>query len=195
MWIDRGAVVCLVALVIWILVSGLDDLWITLVFCCRRKPRFRWPSETELAGAEQRRIAILLPLWREQAVIGKMLEHNLEVIRYSEYDFFIGVYPNDAHTIRAVQDVALVDPRVHVAFCPHDGPTSKADCLNRAYHGMIEYEDRHGVHYDIVMTHDAEDLIHPEALRLTNWFSRDYDMVQIPVLPLPTGLLDWTHGL
>lgn len=195
MWIDRGAAVWLVVLVIWILVSGLDDLWITLLFCCRRKQRFQWPSEAELAGARQRRIAILLPLWREHAVIRKMLEHNLEVIRYSEYDFFVGVYPNDSHTIRAVQEVALADPRVHVAFCPHDGPTSKADCLNRAYHGMIEYEGRHGVHYDIVVTHDAEDLINPESLRLINWFSGDYDMVQIPVLPLPTGLRDWTHGL
>ena len=195
MWIDRGAVVCLVALVIWILVSGLDDLWITLVFCCRRRPRFRWPSEAELAGGRQKRIAILLPLWREHAVIRKMLEHNLAVIRYSEYDFFVGVYPNDAPTIRAVEEVALADPRVHVALCPHDGPTSKADCLNRAYHGMIEYEGRHGVYYDIVVTHDAEDLIHPESLRLINWFSCDYDMVQIPVLPLATGLRDWTHGL
>ena len=195
MSVDRGMVVCLVALVIWILVSGLDDLWITLVFCCRRKPRFCWPSEAELAGARQRRIAILLPLWREHDVVRKMLEHNLAVIRYAEYDFFIGVYPNDAHTVRAVQEVARAHPRVHLALCPHDGPTSKGDCLNRAYHGMTEYEGHHGVQYDIVVTHDAEDLIHPESLRLINWFSRDHDMVQVPVLPLPTGLRDWTHGI
>jgi bacteriophage N4 adsorption protein B len=45
-----------------------------------------------------------------------------------------------------------------------------------------------------VMTHDAEDLIHPESLRLINWYARSYDMIQMPVLPLPTGG-EWTHGL
>jgi len=143
----------------------------------------------------QRRIAILLPLWREHNVIGEMLDHNLGVIRYGKYDFFVGVYPNDWLTIRAVQRVVRNHSHVHLAICPHIGPTSKADCLNRAYHGMTEHEGRCGVRYEIVVTHDAEDLIHPESLRLINWFSRAYEMVQVPVLPLPTGLREWTHGL
>jgi adsorption protein B len=194
-WLDAWIAACLVPLAVWILVSGLDDLWITLVFLFHRHRPFPWPSEAELAGARQRRIAILVPLWREYDVITKMLEHNLAVIRYGNYDFFVGVYPNDWHTVWAVQNAARADPRVHVAVCPHLGPTSKADCLNRAYHAMSEYEGRHGVHYEIVITHDAEDLIHPESLRLINWFSQDYEMVQVPVLPLPTGLRELTHGL
>jgi adsorption protein B len=28
-----------------------------------------------------------------------------------------------------------------------------------------------------------------------NWYSRDYAMVQVPVLPLPTGLCEFTHGI
>lgn len=195
MWLDACVAACLVPLAVWILVSGLDDLWITLVFLFHRRRAFPWPSEAELAGARQRRIAILVPLWHEHDVIAKMLEHNLAVIRYANYDFFVGVYPNDWLTVREVQRVARSDRRVHVALCPHLGPTSKADCLNRAYHGMSEYEGRQGVRYDIVVTHDAEDLIHPESLRLINWFSREYAMVQVPVLPLPTGLRDFTHGL
>ena len=194
-WLDAWVAACLVPLAVWILLSGLDDLWITLVFCLKRRPPFPWPSEAELAGASQRRIAILVPLWREFDVIGKMLEHNLEVIRYANYDFFVGVYPNDWNTVRAVQEMARIDPRVHVALCPHLGPTSKGDCLNRAYHAMSDYERREQARYEIVMTHDAEDLIHPESLRLVNWFSRDYDMVQVPVLPLPTPLREWTHGI
>lgn len=194
-WLDPWVAACLVPLAIWILVSGLDDLWITLVYLFHRRKAFAWPSEEELAGARQRRIAILVPLWHEQNVIAKMLEHNLEVIRYANYDFFVGVYPNDWLTVREVQRIARRDRRVHLALCPHRGPTSKADCLNRAYHGMSEYEGRNGARYDIVVTHDAEDLIHPESLRLINWFSREYEMVQVPVLPLATGLGEWTHGL
>ena len=49
--------------------------------------------------------------------------------------------------------------------------------------------------FDIVMTHDAEDLIHPESLRLINYFARTYDMVQMPVLALPTPAREWSHGL
>src|SRR5690349_9954390 len=106
------------------LLSGLDDLWITLVFCGARRTRVAWPSEEELAGEPQRRIAVLVPLWREHQVIGQMLEHNLEVIRYANYDFFVGVYPNDRHTVSVVQAAARADPRVHLALCPHLGPTS-----------------------------------------------------------------------
>jgi adsorption protein B len=82
-----------------------------------------------------------------------------------------------------------------VAVCPHDGPTSKGDCLNWTYQAMLEYEHRRGVDFEIIMTHDAEDLVHPESLLLINWFSRDYEMVQIPVLPLGTPWREWTHGI
>ena len=79
--------------------------------------------------------------------------------------------------------------------CPHDGPTSKGDCLNWIYQRMKDHEARHRMRFRIVVLHDAEDLIHPESLRLINWFSRRYAMVQVPVLPLPTGVGEWTHGL
>ena len=179
---------------VWILLSGLDDLLIDFVFFCRGR-EFLWPSEGDLTYAAQRRIAVLVPLWQEHAVIGPMLRHNLSVVRYGNYDVFVGVYPNDPLSIAAVNQMARHDARVHVTICPHDGPTCKGDCLNWAYRGMIAYEARRGIDFEIIITHDAEDLIHPESLRLTNWFSRDHAMVQIPVLPLPTKLRDWTHGL
>jgi adsorption protein B len=148
-----------------------------------------------LDQAPQRRIAILVPLWREYRVISRMLEHNLSVIRYENYDIFVGVYPNDELTARAVAETERRQPRVHLALCPHHGPTSKGDCLNWIYRRMTDHEARQGVHFDVVVTHDAEDLIHRESLRLINWFSRSYDMVQVPVLPLPTGLDEFTHGI
>jgi adsorption protein B len=186
---------CLVPLAVWILLSGLDDLFIDLVFFLTGRKQFPWPAESELDQAPQRRIAILVPLWREYRVIGRMLEHNLSVIRYDNYDIFVGVYPNDELTARAVAATESRHPRVHLAPVPHDGPTSKGDCLNSIYRGMADYEARHGVRFEVVVTHDAEDLIHGESLRLINWFSRSYEMVQVPVLPLPTGPGEFTHGL
>jgi adsorption protein B len=193
--IDYCIAACLVPLAIWILLSGLDDLFIGLVYLFSARTRFRWPSAAELDGAPRRRIAILVPLWREDGVIAQMLERNLAVVRYGDYEIFAGVYPNDDPTLGAVLAAARNDPRVHLALCPDNGPTSKGDCLNHAYRAMEEYEAAHGPRFEIVATHDAEDLIHPESLQLINWFSRDYQMVQIPVLPLPTSLSDLTHGV
>jgi adsorption protein B len=124
-----------------------------------------------------------------------MLERNLAAIRYGNYHVFAGVYPNDLPTRRAVEGQAALHSRIHVAVCPHDGPTSKGDCLNWIYQRMQEHEARHGMRFRIVVMHDAEDLIDAESLRLINWFSRRYAMVQVPVLPLPTGVEEWTHGL
>jgi adsorption protein B len=176
-------------------VSGLDDLFIDLIYFLGRQKRFPWPSNVQLAEAPQRRIAILVPLWHEQEVIAQMLRHNLSALRYGNYDFFVGVYPNDRLTREAVEQVMRDDARVHLAVCPHDGPTSKGDCLNWTYRGMVEYESRRGIDFEILVTHDAEDLIHPESLHYINWFMRDHQMVQIPVVPLRTSAGEWTHGL
>ncbi len=191
---DSLLTVLLIPVALWILVSGLDDLWISLVyfFLPRRRNGRAVPHDLPIS---ERRIAIFVPLWHEDAVIGQMLDRNLSVIPYRRYEIFAGVYPNDSATIRAVSEAARRHPRVHPVNCPHEGPTSKGDCLNSIYRGMKAFERRQGVHFDIVVTHDAEDLIHPESLDVINRLSREYQMVQVPVLPLPTGSSELTHGL
>lgn len=195
--LDRAAAGALWPLAAWILVSGLDDLFLAATFCYARLrgllPTLPPAAETRRSGG--RRIAIYVPLWHEEAVIRGMLEHNLAAIEYESYDFFVGAYPNDPGTIRAVRAVAARSPRVHLALCPHNGPTSKADCLNWIYQRMLLFERENGVQFDVVMTHDAEDLIHPAELGLIDYFSASYDMIQIPVLPLPTPVAKFTHGL
>src|SRR5277367_2650807 len=124
-----------------------------------------------------------------------MVEHNASAINYSNYHFFIGAYPNDDPTLDAVRDLEARFPHVHLAVCPHNGPTSKADCLNWIYQRMLLFEEHHSTSFELVVTHDAEDLIHPEAFSLINHYADDFDMVQVPVLPLPTPLTDWVHGM
>jgi bacteriophage N4 adsorption protein B len=186
--------ICLLALAIWILISGLDDLFIAAVHLWTCTRQFPERSGDEPDPAEEAPLAILVPLWHEHRVIGRMLEHNLSVLRYSNYQVFVGVYPNDPLTERAVSEIAAEYPNVHLARVPNAGPTSKGDCLNAAYRAMELHEMRHGWRCRIVVTHDAEDLLHPDSLRLINRLSRSYDMVQIPVLPLATGA-EWTHGV
>ena len=155
---DYWVAACLVPVVVWILLSGLDDLFINVVYLLTARRRFPWPTALELRQIPERRIAIFVPVWHEHGVIGQMLEHNLAEIGYSNYDVFVGVYPNDLLTIRAVSEKSRRHPRIHVATCAHDGPTSKGDCMNWIYRRMQEFEAQHGVRFEIVVTHDAEDL-------------------------------------
>lgn len=192
----------MVPLAVAILISGLDDLAVDAAWACswirgKWKPEARMfpPGPRQLESAPQRTIAILVPLWHEHEVIARMLEHNLASIRYSGYHFFVGAYPNDVLTQEAVQSVADRFPAVHLALCPHDGPTSKADCLNWIYQRLLLHEEQTGQSFDVVITHDAEDLIHPEELRWINYYAARFDFIQTPVLALHTPLFALTHGV
>ena len=184
----------LVPLAVWILISGLDDVFVGLCLFLRPKT-IQLPTPAQRDAAPERRIAILIALWREHAVTGKMLERTVSTLNYRNYDIFVGVYPNDELTVRAVSEAASHHPQIQVAMLPHPGPTSKGDCLNWAFRRLQEHESRTGQRYEIVVTHDAEDVVHPESLRLISWFAADYEMVQIPVLALPTPGHEFTHGL
>lgn len=188
---------CLAPLAIAILVSGVDDLVVDAVWAAHWiRAKLGWTSDAAPRRPErEKRIAIFVPLWREHAVIGRMLEHNIAAIDYRNYDFFVGAYPNDQPTLDAVRAVEAHHANVHLAVCPHDGPTSKADCLNWIYQRMLLHEEHHAIRFDVVATHDAEDLIHPESLRVLNQYTESYDMVQVPVLPLPTSALEVVHGV
>ncbi|HMF74851.1 MAG TPA: glycosyltransferase, partial [Bryobacteraceae bacterium] len=113
----------------------------------------------------------------------------------SNFDFFLGVYPNDLPTVSAATQLSEGFPNVHVAACPHPGPTSKADCLNWIYRRMQQFEQQQGAYFDTVVLHDAEDMIHPQALALIDRERAEYAMVQVPVLPLPTPFREATHGV
>ena len=163
-WCDVGVARCLFPLAWIILVSGLDNLALDAVclwaWLRRRLPT---PPAVFLRGEKihEKTIAVFVPLWHEHAVIPGMVEHNASAINYGNYHFFIGAYPNDDPTLDAVRDLESRFPQVHLAVCPHNGPTSKADCLNWIYQRMLLFEEHHSTRFDIVVTHDAEDLIHP----------------------------------
>ena len=192
---------CLFPLSLAILASGLDDLTLSAV-CLWSWARRRFGAGSRCSdcricpGAQpEKRIAVFVPLWHEYQVIRGMVEHNVAAIDYDNYHFFIGAYPNDEPTLDAVRELETRFLHVHLAVCPHDGPTSKADCLNWIYQRMLMFEEHHSFRFDIVVTHDAEDLIHPEAFSRINVCSDCFDMVQIPVLPLATPMRDWVHGI
>jgi bacteriophage N4 adsorption protein B len=200
--IDRAMLWVLAPLAISILISGLDDLVIDIAWLMewlssklRPHPPLFPPGQRQLDSAPHQRIAILLPLWQEGDVIARMIEHNLAAIRFSGYHFFAGAYPNDEATQYAVRGLCERFDNVHLVMCPHDGPTSKADCLNWIYRHVCLCEEAENRTFDVFVTHDAEDVIHPDELRWINFYSTRYDFIQTPVLALQTPLHALTHGI
>ncbi|HWE50724.1 MAG TPA: glycosyl transferase family protein [Bryobacteraceae bacterium] len=202
MILDHWVASLLAPLAIWVLINGLDDLIVdfaSLASYIQRKfstgSALRAPTEEELDNVPPRLMAIFVALWKEHRVIQKMIENNVTKLRYQRFEFFVGAYPNDGPTIAAIREAMARFPNVHISICPHDGPTSKADCLNWIYQRMLLFEEERGVRFDMILTHDAEDLMDPDALRWINYYAQWNDMVQIPVLALPTPLSALSHGV
>jgi adsorption protein B len=173
-----------------ILVNGLDDLFIDVNYYLRglfdeEEGRI---MVGDLRAAEPKRIALMVPTWHEAGVIRQMLELNLRTLDYpiDRYDIFVGTYRNDKETQQKVDEVVRRVSNVHKVVTPHDGPTCKADNLNWVYQGIQLVEEQRGERFDILLMHDAEDIIHPLALRLYNYLIPEYDFVQTPVFPLET---------
>lgn len=181
-----------------ILANQVDESLVDASYLLRglhRKKTRAIPYEA-LRDVPQKRIAIVVPAWKESEVIEQMLEHNLRTLDYAQdrYDIFVGTYPNDPDTQAGVDAVAARHPSIHKVVVPHDGPTSKADCLNWVYQGIILEERRRDVRFEILLMHDAEDVIHPLSLRLYSLLIPESEFVQTPVFSLPLPLRDVVSG-
>ena len=200
--LDHWVALLLTPLAFWIVLSGLDDCVIDVAAAVAwlhhhwsSDPKQRAPTEPELDAAPPRHMAIFVATWQEHRVIQRMLDNNVSRVRYPRFDFFVGAYPNDGPTLTAIREAMKRHPNVHLAICPHNGPTSKADCLNWIYQRMILFEEEHGVRFDMVLTHDAEDIMDPDGMRWINYYAQWNDFIQIPVLALPTPLREISHGV
>jgi adsorption protein B len=188
---------------VFLLLSGLDDIfvdmyyWFHHLFDRKNFNRYRYDSPGHLGTIPEKPIAIFVPAWHEQDVIDRMLTKAVSTIQYGAYDIFVGVYPNDPETIQKVEETARKFPNIHTVISGKPGPTTKADNLNSIHAGMLRWENTTGIRYDIVLLHDAEDVIHPMSLKVHNAFIPQYDMVQIPVFPLPVSqvsVVHWTYA-
>ncbi|POT56566.1 type II secretion system protein E [Citrobacter amalonaticus] len=186
-----------IALAIMMLISGLDDLFIDIVYWLRRLKRGmsiyrRYPRMDyhELYKPDEKPLAIMVPAWNETGVIGHMAELAATTLDYENYHIFVGTYPNDPDTQRDVDEVCARFPNVHKVVCARPGPTSKADCLNNILDAITQFERSANFSFAGFILHDAEDVISPMELRLFNYLVDRKDLIQIPVYPFERK---WTH--
>ncbi|MDP1028603.1 glycosyl transferase family protein [Sphingomonas sp. KR1UV-12] len=166
-----------------LLVGGIDDLAVDLLYWLRRIWRCRRPAAT-VAGlpvpGRPGRLFVFVPAWDEEPVIAAMLATALARYDHPDFAIHVGLYPNDAATIAAARTVADRDRRVRLVIGPRPGPTTKADCLNSLWRDLMSL-DRPA---KAVILHDAEDVVHPDELRVFDSLIERHGVVQLPVLPL-----------
>ncbi|WHO37851.1 glycosyltransferase [Sphingobium sp. AP49] len=178
--------------VIGLALGGLDDLAIDILFFLRRGWRAarsgrtgRMTMATLPPSPSPGRIAVFIPAWQESDVIGPMLRHALDRWNDEDYRVFVGVYPNDPATVAAIAPIAIDQPHIIIGMNDRPGPTTKADCLNILWRAMLDQERREQVRFKAVLLHDAEDVVHEDEIRLFDHMIDRFQLVQLPVLPLP----------
>lgn len=173
---------------VWFLVGGLDDLAVDLLYLVRRaRLRLKRPLPEAVVHADAvpaGRIVVFIPAWDESVVIGQMLRTALGRFGAGDYRIYAGTYPNDPATIGAVADVAEHDARVRLVIGSAPGPTTKAACLNTLWRALVRDEAADGTATLGIVLHDAEDLVHPQELAVYARALREFEAVQLPVLPL-----------
>lgn len=192
-----GLKVIAIGLAILMLISGIDDLFIDIVFWVRRAwractvyRRHNHLGHKQLYEPQEKPLAIMVPAWNETGVIGNMASLAASTLDYENYHIFVGTYPNDPDTQRDVDEVCARFPNVHKVVCARPGPTSKADCLNNILDAILQFERNARFSFSGFILHDAEDVISPLELRLFNYLVDRKDLIQIPVYPFERS---WTH--
>jgi glycosyl transferase family 2 len=182
------------------LLFAIDDLMVDLIYFTRRAwralfvySRFQIICADELSRPMRPGwLAVLIPAWDEASVIGPMLRATLERSQHDDYLLFVGHYSNDPATRAAIRPIK--DDRIIVVDVGVDGPTTKADCLNRLYAALVEHESGIGRTAKAVVLHDAEDVVHPLELRLFDRLVEYAGLVQLPVVPLIDPNSRWVAG-
>ncbi|ATW03864.1 glycosyl transferase family protein [Sphingorhabdus sp. YGSMI21] len=140
------------------------------------------------------RMAIFVPAWKEAAVIGPMLRRCLQQWTESDYRIYVGCYPNDAETVAAVAAASRGCEKVRLVVCRRDGPTTKADCLNHLWDALCRDEIEENSNYAAIILHDAEDIVHSEALKLFRHLIGRAVLIQLPVIPRRAKRSRWVAG-
>ena len=181
----------------WFIISAIDEAAIDFSWIWLRLGGRAGAARVPLALAESPllgRAAILVPAWHEDEVIGHMIAHTLKAWHQRDFVLYVGIYRNDPATLAAASAAAGGDPRIRLVVNAVQGPTTKADCLNRLYAALRGDEARSGVMYRNIIMHDAEDMVHPAALAVMDRALAEVDFVQLPVRPEPQPGSLWIAG-
>jgi len=189
---------------VWILISAIDDLCVDIIWIARvayrRLTFYRYALPREVGKladpVDHKRLAVFVPAWREAGVIGDMLQNCTRkwAGRAGRYRIFVGCYPNDPDTAAAIHTAAISNSDIRLVLVDHDGPTTKADCLNRLWRALLADEIAQGYKAKAIILHDAEDFVHADELHVFDCLVSNRGAVQLPVIPVRTANSLWVSG-
>ena len=174
------------------LLFAIDDLAVDAIYLLHRPWRPRLHAGELCPSFCSGWMAVFIPAWDEAGVIAPMLRSTLHRYDHPDFRLFVGYYRNDPATEAAIRSVA--DERVVAVLVDNDGPTTKADCLNRLYAELVSFEKQARRPAKAVVLHDAEDVVHPLELRLFDRLVEHAGLVQLPVIPLLDPASQWVAG-
>ncbi|MEQ1723491.1 MAG: glycosyltransferase [Pseudobdellovibrio sp.] len=171
----------------------LEDVVIDLISLFGRlKPTKLDKSElNKFKSIPQKKIAVMVANWKEDDIIEHAISGNVNNIDYTNYQFFLGVYPNDLPTLEAAKRLESKFANVKVVVNSIKGPTSKGQMLNEIVKHLIKIDQG----FQALLIHDSEDVIHYQSLNLMNSLLDKYDYIQIPIFSLPVALSKFTAGI
>lgn len=196
-WLQLVEHELLVFAAFWFIIGIIDEAAIDLAYLWFRltgRIRTRRIEPGLTSAALGGNAAVLIPAWQEAEVIGTTISHTLAAWPQRELRLYLGCYRNDPRTIAAAIAAADGDPRLRLVIHDRDGPTTKADCLNRLYGALCDDEARGGSRFRSVVLHDAEDMVHPAGLAAIDRGLDGADFVQLPVRPEPNPGSRWIAG-
>ncbi len=203
-WIEFWQRELLLFSAIWFLIGALDDLVVDLIWgirwFVRRLTYYRFQAPMRAAQLPPPEtlgiLAIFIATWQEAAVIGAMLAQcqKFRGIASPRYRIYVGCYPNDHAGIAEIMKAAAADRHVRLILTENPGPTTKADCLNRLWQALISDELAEGMKAKAVILHDAEDMVHPDELRVFDRLIERNQAVQLPVIPARVAGSIWISG-
>lgn len=179
-------------LILLYLLCGVDDtIWFILAIIAGI---FRKKKEKEdevldfrvLRNTPPKMLAVSIAAWHEANVIGDVITNFINTTDYprSMYHLFVGVYPNDPDTIRAVEEIGKIYPNVHAVVNCKEGPTTKAQNLNHVIRQIKLFEEENKIRFASLTIHDSEDVIHTYELLTTNYLIDKHPAIQFPVFPI-----------
>lgn len=174
---DLIANTCFVSLGGLISMSSLDDAFVDLLAFGIVRGAARRSGE----GVKIPSIGVFVANWREEDVLGKMVEGNLARISEPNVKFCLGVYPNDTGTRDVALELERKHPdRVRVVVNTLRGPTSKGQMLNEMFRQIYGAPDAP----ELAVLHDSEDVIDPRTFGVYAAYALDHDFIQVPVFSL-----------
>ena len=119
----------------------LDDIFVdVLASISNTKPHKIDEHEfKKMNHISEKKIAIMIANWHEDAVLERMVAGNINNINYTNYEILLGVYPNDQATLAAARRAEKKFSNVRVIVNMLNGPTSKGQMLNRMVNYIEEF--------------------------------------------------------